>query len=94
MLTVRLMGLMETYPLAAERGVLEADLGPSDTVAQLLHYVGERVGPNMLNGLWDSDTRSFHHAVHVFLDGQRVEDRGQAIGQAREATLLLQVVGG
>jgi len=93
-MTVRLMGLMESYPRVAERGVLEVDVEPSDTVADLLRRVGERVGQHMLNGLWNPDAGVFHHAVHVFLDGERVEDRQQSVGQAREAVFLLQVVGG
>jgi len=93
-MTVRLMGLMERYPPVAEGGVLEVDVDQSDTVAELMRRVGERVGQHMLPGLWNADTRVFHHAVHVFLDGARVEDRQRSVGQAREAALLLQVVGG
>ena len=93
-MTVRLMGLMERYPQAAPGGVLVVDIDPSDSVAELMQRVGERVGPDLLPGLWNADDREFHHAVHVFLDGERVENRGHALGQSREATFLLQVVGG
>ena len=93
-IAVRLMGLMERYPAVAEGGLLLVEVESSDTVADLMQRVGERVGQHVLPGLWNTDARTFHHAVHVFLDGERVEDRQQAVGQAREATLLLQVVGG
>lgn len=88
------MGLMQSYSPSLKRGAFELAVDPSDTVADLMARVGEQVGRHLLSGVWDPGTRKFHHAVHVFLDGERVEQQQQAVGQARELTLLLHIAGG
>ena len=93
-LKVRPLGLLQHYPPEGERGVLVVDVDATDTIGDLMARVGSRFGPYFLPALWDSTTRQFHPAVHVFLDGAHVMDRRQALGDAREAILLLEIAGG
>ena len=88
------MGLFQYYRLDAPGGPLDVDVGPSDTVRQLMARVGAQVGDRLPASLWDSGTREFHRAVHVFLDGVLAKHREQTVGDAREAVFLLQVEGG
>lgn len=91
---VRLMGLMQFYPPEMAQGVLEIEVDASDSVEELMARVGARVGEHLIPALWDVGTRRFHDAVHVFLDGVQVHDRQSLVGNAQDATLLLQIAGG
>lgn len=91
---VRPLGMLQQYPAAGERGVLEIDAEPTDTVNDLMARVGTQFNQYLLPALWDPTAGRFHPAVHVFLDGVHVMDRQQTLGDTREAILLLEIAGG